>query len=261
VSWVNHLNPSTYPAHRDVLATTAKLFERAVPDLELVSGHRLTGKTLQVVVRSYEQHLHSGFYKISDWHVDGKPEENIVATAVCYLEVGADLKGGEIEFQCRNLWVDDPTKVLSETPRSSSLIAFNNCVLRHRVGHVVGSGHRRLVAFHVLNPDYQQLPRASALPRQLRAQCYSSLERCLGQLFSGSGIPTQLIADYAVSGDLATELISRRDEERRARLDRTHGFRYGTGVSELTGTGTDGLDDSSPSFSPPRERYATGTDF
>lgn len=35
-------------------------------------------------------------YRISDWHVDGSPEERVVATAVCYLEVAAGLNGGHL---------------------------------------------------------------------------------------------------------------------------------------------------------------------
>ena len=72
----------------------------------------LEGRKIQVVVRSYEHHLRKPKtppelleedaggskkqedlpfatpHKISDWHKDGRYEEDIIATAACYLEVG-----------------------------------------------------------------------------------------------------------------------------------------------------------------------------
>jgi len=126
-SWVHHLDDVT---DRDLKNHLADLCSIALPLCESACGLCLRGlpesppRRLQVVVRSYEQILEDseqatanleggaadqesegvpyesgsilGGYKISDWHVDGCPDERIVATAVCYLDVADSLVGGNL---------------------------------------------------------------------------------------------------------------------------------------------------------------------
>ena len=126
-SWVHHLDDVT---DRHLKHHLADLLSVALPSCERACGLCLRGlpesnpRRLQVVIRSYEQVLESsqpttapsdpeadqepeegaqydsgsapGGYKISNWHVDGCPDERIVATAVCYLDVTDSLIGGNL---------------------------------------------------------------------------------------------------------------------------------------------------------------------
>ena len=151
-SAVNHLDSER---HGTLLAGLASLLGIALPHLESVSGLRLRGRTLQLVVGAFEHSLAPpnaegvpSFYKVSDWHTDGAPAESIVATATFYVEVSETLSGGAVEYARQaEVWVDDPEATLVVQPASGTLVAFNNALLLHRVQTVSGHGRRRLVAF------------------------------------------------------------------------------------------------------------------
>eukprot|EP00457_Paulinella_chromatophora_P013297 gb/GEZN01013585.1/.p1 GENE.gb/GEZN01013585.1/~~gb/GEZN01013585.1/.p1 ORF type:complete len:231 (+),score=6.32 gb/GEZN01013585.1/:295-987(+) len=194
------------------------MLSAALPDLEIVCGRRLKETAIQVVVRAYEHNLKGEFYHISDWHTDGRPEEHIMATAVCYTYVDPNLNGGFVEFANQSEhWIDDPAESEILAPKERSIIVFNNQVLRHRVLKLMGTGRRRLVAFHLLSPDYTQLPKCSARPRLLSSQYFREV---LGELkeFLPPGVPCYIIAEYSETGNTPTELIEQRNRERRLRL-------------------------------------------
>ena len=137
-----------------------------------MSGLRLRGRNLQLVVGAFEHSLAPdadgapSFYKVSDWHTDGAPAESIVATATFYVEVSETLSGGAVEYARQaEVWVDDPEATLVVQPASGTLVAFNNALLLHRVQTVSGHGRRRLVAFHLRDPDAPPQPPASAEAR------------------------------------------------------------------------------------------------
>ena len=179
VQWaspVNHLDPER---HGTLLAGLASLLGIALPHLESVSGLRLRGRNLQLVVGAFEHSLAPdadgapSFYKVSDWHTDGAPAESIVATATFYVEVSETLSGGAVEYARQaEVWVDDPEATLVVQPASGTLVAFNNALLLHRVQTVSGHGRRRLVAFHLRDPEAPPQPPTSA-----EAQDVAELER------------------------------------------------------------------------------------
>ena len=179
VRWASAVNHLDSERHGTLLAGLASLLGIALPHLESVSGLRLRGRNLQLVIGAFEHSLAPdadgapSFYKVSDWHTDGAPAESIVATATFYVEVSETLSGGAVEYARQaEVWVDDPEATLVVQPASGTLVAFNNALLLHRVQTVSGHGRRRLVAFHLRDPDAPPQPPASA-----EAQDVAELER------------------------------------------------------------------------------------
>ena len=170
VSWVNHLS---HEQHRPVLDGLAELVALALPHWEaILGGERLQGKPLQIVVGAYEHRLPEGkeeeeSFGISDWHVDGTIEENIVATATSYIDFGAGVVGGEVEFasSAEDMREEEPEERHTVRPETGSMLAFSNIGLRHRVQPVSGRGRRLLVALHLVDPTWPQEPRCEDLPR------------------------------------------------------------------------------------------------
>jgi len=249
-SWVNHLDNHS---HARLLKALASLFELALPDMQSVCGHCLSGRRLQVVVRAYEQSLgceNAAPYRIAEWHTDGRPCEHIIATAACYIHIGTGLQGGSVEFAGRgDMWLDDPEATLTLHPKAGSMIVFNNAVLRHRVDLLLGSGLRRMVAFHLVDPEHRQLPAASQLPRQLRYQCVEETFHALLPI----GLPARvllLVARFASDGISVNDAVDIRNAERCNRLRPRPGSPRGlsrrttgiwpmetTGIWEFTTTG------------------------
>jgi len=218
LSWVNHIHGER---NAGLLPALQELLQLALPQLELVSGQSLRPRRLQVVVRAYEQELKRAghFYRITDWHTDGHPHERIIATAACYVDMDAALQGGGVEFaHGSDAWLDDPEVTKTALPRLGSIIAFNNAMLRHRVGTLSGIGRRRLVAFHLVDPEYSQKPPASELSRQWRPQEREELLNALAVLRCPA---IALIADFAAGGLTAEEILLQRNAERRRRIQPT----------------------------------------
>jgi hypothetical protein len=208
-----------------------------------------------VVVRAYQQVLvpdNGGrLFGIADWHTDGLPTEQVVATAACYLDIAAESSGGEVEFQTRgSLFSDDPDHANHTVqPATGSLVVFNNGLLRHKVNPIAGSGRRRMVAFHIINPESPQVPAATSLPRQLKWQRRHEAVLAMEEVI-GSVLPTELlieiwiIAEASEDGASVNELVVVRDAERDRRLnpDRSRMlFRQTTGIGapwEGASTGT-----------------------
>jgi hypothetical protein len=57
------------------------------------------GQKLQVITKIVEYELGPGETHEGMWHVEGIPDEEIVATAMYFLHCGDDIKGGNILFQ------------------------------------------------------------------------------------------------------------------------------------------------------------------
>jgi len=213
LSWINHIDGTQHGA---VLSVLAELVRLSLPQLELVSGHRLRSRHIQVVMRAYEQVMdgQGPLYKIAEWHTDGYPREHIIATSVCYLRVDPTLHGGAVDFASgADTWEDDPDALKTVLPQQGAVLAFNNAMLRHRVGALGGAGHRRMVALHLVDPDFCQIPRAMDLPRQLRSQGRLEMLFTLAAL----SLPNRckvLIVHFCVDGSLARDLVHRRDLER-----------------------------------------------
>mmetsp|Transcript_5301 Transcript_5301/g.11518 ORF Transcript_5301/g.11518 Transcript_5301/m.11518 type:complete len:638 (-) Transcript_5301:313-2226(-) len=226
-SWVNHLDWR----HKDVTEALARLFEVALPQLEEIAGQRLRERRLQVVVRAYEQRMSpqqaGAPYRISEWHTDGRLEEFIVATAACYVLREPGIWGGGLDFApLLHVHNDDPQGLFNTVPQQSAIVAFNNQVLRHRVNALRGEGRRRMVAFHVVDPQYMQRPRACDLPRPLREQSFVDIIVALaaaGKSHQTWRLPDPVIrkvAAFAASNCTMEAAITRRAAERRRRLSR-----------------------------------------
>ena len=93
----------------------------------------------------------------------------IVSLCPPLYKVGTELVNGSLDFARESeQFIDDPTSgVHNEQPASGSIIAFNNSLLRHCVRPLGGIGRRRLVAFHLVDPDKPKLS-AVGRPRQFR---------------------------------------------------------------------------------------------
>lgn len=239
LSWVNHIDGTRHGA---LLGVLAELLGLALPQLEAVSGHRLRSRRIQVVVRAYEQVMDGKgpLYKIAEWHADGYPRERIIATSACYIRMDPALRGGAVDFASgADAWEDDPDAMKTVLPQQGAVLAFNNAMLRHRVGALGGTGQRRLVAFHLVDPDHCQTPRAMDLPRQLRSQGRLAMLRTLAAL----PIPSRcrgLIVHFCVDGSLACELLQRRDLERQRKTapirrlnGRFHVYRCATTIHRI----------------------------
>ncbi len=249
-SWVNHLDDTK---HAELLAALAELFEHAVPGLEHACGLCLRGRCLQVVLRAYEQRLQGADktgaekvarnlpYRISEWHADGCSEERIVATATCYLVVDDDLDGGHLELQCRDeRTLHGASDVYTVRPRTGSIVCFNNERLCHAVTPIEGSGRRRLVAFHLVDPsfDIAQTPRARDLPRVLWDHRLDAYMEGLFYLRAKGVMPMHLllrVVEFCNDGTRAADIVALRDAQRTARLKpstvntETFAYRYTTG--------------------------------
>lgn len=233
-SWVNHLD-STY--HSSVLNVLAELLGTALPAAEAAVGRSFRNRMLQVVVRAYEQVIEGAdsaipsLVRISDWHVDGTPEDNILVTAACYLGTEG-IMGGEVEFQRRwDLFTDDPgptglSKIDNRVaPKTGSIVAFNNEALRHKVHNISGPGRRRLVAFHIVDPDVSpRSPRACEIPRQLawqrRRDGLEALFQALGNILP-LGLLEYIWDNFISDGATPASLIATRNLERSWRLSRS----------------------------------------
>lgn len=176
-SWLNHLSADR---HKDLLEKIASLATLALPQLEKVVGATLKGRQLQFVVGAFEHRIDASgteSHKVSDWHIDGLPGENIIATATSYLHVSEGLEGGCVEFAQQGevlTYPRDPSWApkteWTEAPATGSMLVFNNRKLVHRVSQVSKRGRRLLLALHLVDPDRPHRPSAGHLPRQLSAQ-------------------------------------------------------------------------------------------
>lgn len=225
-------------------------------------------------------------YDVSDWHVDGEPSEHLVATATSYVEVGEGLSGGAVEFEEQSSHFDwskmeeyyqpehtgaaaRPRRVKLQ-PASGSMIAFDNSRLCHRVRRIRGEGRRRLIAFHLVDPQKPQEPGASSLPRLLASQRKRS---ALGALAAAAPVRLpedvlehvwRFVAAAGFGASSLEELQEQRDKNRVQRLDPgqrpyaggTGYFREGTGPV-LGGTGLAG---HRPSDNPECIRPASSDD-
>lgn len=85
-SYVNNLNSDNYPSF---VPTLERLFSVYLPSLEKVVGKPLKGRTLQVIVKVASTVLTSDnpSFEGGSWHIEGMPYENIVGTALAYLDI------------------------------------------------------------------------------------------------------------------------------------------------------------------------------
>lgn len=207
-SWVNHLDDML---HAPLLRLLEGLLEAALPDLECTSGHRLRARRLQVVVRAYEQAVEDAdapTYRVADWHIDGTPAERIIATAVSYLHVSPSLQGGSLNFSSvQDVFIDDLQDSCRVEPRTGTLVVFNNYLLRHRVDGIWGQGRRRMVAFHLVDPQHVQEPRASVVPRDLKCQNKPMLALILRPLGLAPR-PFRLLLDFSAEGKVTLRILS-----------------------------------------------------
>jgi hypothetical protein len=85
-SYINNLNSDKYPEFIPMVET---MFSSFIPSLERVTSSTLRGKNLQVIIKVGSTILtrNSPSFEGGSWHIEGMPYENIVATALTYLEV------------------------------------------------------------------------------------------------------------------------------------------------------------------------------
>ena len=107
---MNHLCPDK---HASIMTGLAALLQLALPHFEAVIGDNLRSCQIQVIVGAFEHYLEEEEARISDWHIDGTSEEGIVATATSYVEIGASLSGGSVDFAYQHANdKDDPKPII-----------------------------------------------------------------------------------------------------------------------------------------------------
>lgn len=85
-------------------------------------------------------------FKQNDWHHEGLPEENIIATAIYCLSRSNPLRGGRILFQDEQ----DAKGYRDLVP--GTLVVFPNS-LSYRYEPFVGEGSLELITLHLVNPQ------------------------------------------------------------------------------------------------------------
>lgn len=85
-SYVNNLDTNKYHFFQSALES---MFSAYLPSLEKVVGKPLRNRTLQVIVKVASTMLTSSNPSFSggSWHIEGMPYENIVGTALAYLDI------------------------------------------------------------------------------------------------------------------------------------------------------------------------------
>ena len=202
--YINGLNKLKYGSLYDHLA---ELFRTFLPDVETVLRklkapvgldlpESFVNMSLQVMTRIVDYDLLPGQSHRGRWHVEGLPQENIVATAVYTLDRSKCLKGGGIEFLSHKEQNCAKTQSLSESIRSACnpgycqklqssivetlkgrLIVFPNSRV-HRVARVTHchdfalknsrAARRRAIIFFVVNPFVRIISTAEIENLQLR---------------------------------------------------------------------------------------------
>lgn len=161
---------------------------------------------LQIVVKLVTTKLNEKqpFYE-GKLHVEGVPEEQIVATGICYLE-SEGLTEPTLEFQRavdepayeQNDWygvstVYDMDKNLNEslghvTTKPFTCLAFPN-TLRHKLNKYTlqegkTEGHRRMVVFFLVNPFAKDVVDTSMVPPQQSRMGRETMKKNLSELMS-----------------------------------------------------------------------------
>ena len=124
-------------------------------------------------------------------------------------------------------------------PHTGSIVCFNNERLCHAVSPIEGSGRRRLVAFHLVDPSFHiaQTPRARDLPRVLWDHRLDAYMEGLFYLRAKGILPMHLllrVIDFCNDGARAAEIVALRDVQRIARL-KPSAVNPGAEMRETTG--------------------------
>jgi len=146
-----------------------------------------------------------------------------VAAATSYLEVSRSLHCSVVDFVDQgNLWDDNLRILYAKTPRTRSMLIFNNAKLGHRTSSIRGSDRRSLVALQLIETGLSQNPRASEVPRLLvspvKQDTLNALMSVISHQYSTILFPELMIWISAASGMHETRLINNRNKNRVERL-------------------------------------------
>lgn len=190
-SYINNLNSKAYPEFIPLVET---VFEKYIPSLQNILDQKLTDRTLQIIVKvgSIILNTDNAKYPGGSWHIEGMPQEHIVATCIHYVDVN-NITDSFLEFRKPTIInydnVNYPQSDSNYTKHhygieehfdghmnkylglvkctEGSDVIFPNS-LQHRVKDfnlTKGNGLRTILAFFVIDPNHKIISTRN-IPRQ-----------------------------------------------------------------------------------------------
>lgn len=195
-SYVNNLNPLE---HRRLYSSLGRLFDAMLPMFERVLGPEKTGgislrgRQVQVVVTAMNMHLtpDQPRHECGDWHVSGRDQDRIVATGLyCYDQANttaqrlslassvSPAKGMNDHIAMQQVYgIENTLPGRLYQPQGSITLPAHRAVafgqsFSHRLeGFELEDrtlpGHRKFLAFHLVDPEHQLLSARHIPPQQL----------------------------------------------------------------------------------------------
>lgn len=95
-SYINNLYPDIYPNLYPVLGLILSCF---LPLFEQCLDRSLKNNTLQVIVKASDYILKPGQSYYGNWHMEGTPQEHIVASGIYYYDVSEEIRDEGLSFR------------------------------------------------------------------------------------------------------------------------------------------------------------------
>lgn len=195
ISYINNLDEKKYP---DFIPVVEKIFAKYLTSLERVIKKKLKNRNIQVIVKVASHLLtpEKPNYGAGKWHLEGIPEEYIVATVLHYVDMD-NINNSYLEFRkptiINEMNLDYPQSDANYTSHHYGLkehfdgvmnrhlglirckeragVVFPN-TLQHRVKEFSStksnlSATRTILAFFVIDPDHRITSTKDVPPQQL----------------------------------------------------------------------------------------------
>jgi len=198
------------------------LFSLCVPKFEKLLKRPLTGIPLQVIVKAANYVLQPKDTYEGAWHIEGVPQENIVASAIYYYSTN-HVYGKGLEFRVKypetyasaeqspnddREWSMNQYMGFFPTPPGRVLFFTNG--LQHRVMQLRNSsktevGTRKIFCFFLVNPDKKVISTADVPPQQwpsVRTSYCVAITQWFRKLTKNFGPKevVRMIAEFAKTG-------------------------------------------------------------
>lgn len=180
-SYINNLKSKKYP---EFIPLIENVFETYIPSLENILNEQLSDRTLQVIVKvgSIILNADNNKYPGGSWHIEGMPQEHIIATCIHYVDAD-NITDSFLEFRKPTIINQDNINYpqsdqgytrhhygldghfegnmnkylgLIKCTEGSDIIFPNS--LQHRVKDfnlTKGAGLRTILAFFVIDPNHK----------------------------------------------------------------------------------------------------------
>lgn len=156
-TYINNVDRS----QRDLYAAIELVFSLILPMFERILDKSLRERELQVIVHASDYIVQPGDPVFQgEWHMEGIPSENIVASGLYYYSSSPCLIDGGLEMGRSHGFGGTLSVGAIPTPEGR-LLAFSNTI-RHRVTGIENKsidveGRRRIIGFFLVNPEKEIL--------------------------------------------------------------------------------------------------------